>query len=178
MISSNQPSVIKEDFQPFNKWKVDKDGPKFFNGEPRNIIDQTTGRKYFNESKTTVGFKCFLVTLGTPIVHTIASLLNVAWRILKLVTLSHFWVPQKGNYNFTARAKEAGKDLLRIVVTPLAIIALELSAIYGIIRPYDGRKLYASCERALYNHFILAPCFQPSPTQHLLGGDTNKQNAF
>jgi len=102
MISFHQPSVDLKDFQPINKWKVDKDGPKFYNGNPQHLIDQTTGRKYFNESPGVVSFKCFLVTLGTPIVHGIASLLNVAWRILKLVTLSHFWVPQKGNYNFKA----------------------------------------------------------------------------
>jgi len=67
---------------------------------------------------------------------------------------------------------------LRIVATPLVLVALELSALYGIFRPYDGRKLYASFERMQYNHWILAPCFQPSPTNHLLGGDAKKQNAY
>lgn len=62
-------------------------------------------------------------------------------------------------------------DALRIIASPIAIAGLELAAIYGIIRPYDGRKLYASIERAEYRNFILVPCFQPDPTSHALGGD-------
>lgn len=67
---------------------------------------------------------------------------------------------------------------MRILVTPLSIIGLELAAIYGLFRPYDGRKLYASLEREIYGDFVLAPCFQPDPQYHALGGDINQKNAF
>lgn len=173
-------SINLRDFQPINRWKPDLDGPKYWDGTPQHLIDQTTSRKYLNESKVVVGFKCFLLTLGTPIVHAIAAVVNVAYRIVKLVTLSHFWMPKDGeqSYNFKSRLKDAGTDLLRIATQPIAIVGLELAAIYGLFRPYDGRKLYASIERAQYGNFILAPCFQPNAEEHLLGGDINERNAF
>lgn len=79
------------------------------------------------------------------------------------MTLSHFWIKREGEekYNFKARLIEAGKDLLRIVASPIAIIGLELAAIYGLMRPYDGRKLYATFERAIYGNALIPPCFQP-----------------
>ena len=148
--------------------------------EPMYVIDQSTNNKYWNESKNVTRLKCFLLTFGTPFVHTVASIANIAYRILKLVTLSHFWVKKEGeeNYSFTARLKDAEVDLLRIVTTPLTIVGLELSAIFGLLTPRNGRKLYASFERAQYGNFILAPCFQPSPQQHALGGDPDKPNQF
>lgn len=173
-------NITLRDFQPINKWKPDLDGQKWYDGSAKHLIDQSTGRKYWNESKATVGFKCFLLTLGTPFVHPIAGIINIACRALKLISFSHFWMHKSGekSYDFKARLLDAGKDLLRIVTQPLAIVGLELAAIYGLFRPYDGRKLYASIERAQYGNFILAPCFQPDPDQHLLGGDPNKKNAF
>lgn len=177
--------VTLRDFQPVNNWKTDLDGEKYsccqdHNRHAKFLIDQTTNRRYFNESKRVVGFKCFLLMLGTPFVHPIASIINVAYRILKLVSLSHFWIEKDGEtkYSFKERLADAGKDILRIVATPVSIVGLELAALYGWFRPYDGRKLYASIERATYGNFILAPCFQPDPKYHALGGDINQKDAF
>jgi hypothetical protein len=174
-------SVSIKDFHPVNSWKPDEHGQKWSgSNEPAYLIDRTTGRRYFNESQGVVRFKCLLLTLGTPIVHTAASIINVAYRILKLVTLSHFWAPKKeeSRYDFKARLTDAGKDVLRIVATPFSLLGLELASIYGVFRPYDGRKLYASIERATYGNFILAPCFQPEPTRHALGGDVKEKDAW
>ena len=174
-------NIILNDFKPINNWKVDTDGPKWKNSkEPAYLIDQSTGRKYWNESKGTVRVKCFLLTLGTPIVHAVASAINVAYRILKLVSFSHFWMPKKkeSSYNFKARLGDAGKDLLRVITQPWAILGLTFTAIYGVFSPYDGRKLYATIERAQYGHFILAPCFQPSPEKHFFGGNPQERNAW
>ncbi|OGN56425.1 MAG: hypothetical protein A3D96_05025 [Chlamydiae bacterium RIFCSPHIGHO2_12_FULL_44_59] len=173
-------SVSFRDFQPINTWKLDSDGSKWDDGEAEHLIDTTTGRRYWNESKGCVGFKCFLLTLGTPIFHSIASLVNVAYRIVKLVSFSHFWMDKEGekSYSFKGRLKDAGQDLLGVLTTPIAFIGLELAAIYGIFTPYNGRKLYASIERAQDGNFILAPCFQPDPKYHALGGDPKKKNAF
>ncbi|MBS4171388.1 hypothetical protein NEOC95_002136 [Neochlamydia sp. AcF95] len=63
-------------------------------------------------------------------------------------------------------------------MTPVALVGLELAAIYGIFTPYNGRKLYASIERAQYGKFTLAPCFQPGPTCHASGGNPQKRDAF
>ncbi len=120
------------------------------------------------------------MTLGTPIVHSTASVVNVAYRIVKLVSLSHFWMSREAekSYNFKARLKSAGKDLARVLMQAFASVGLELAAIYGLFRPLDGRKLYASIERAQYGNFILAPCFQPSPKRHLFGGNSNDRGAW
>jgi len=172
-------SVVIRDFQPISTWELDSNGSKYRDQTPIYLIDTSTNKKYLNESKNCVRIKCFLLTLGTPIVHSIASLVNVVYRILKLVSFSHF-TGKEGEtpYSFKGRLKDAGLDLLRIVTTLIAFIGLELAAVYGVFTPYNGRKLYASIERAQYERFILAPCFQPMPTSHLFGGDMDKKDAF
>lgn len=173
-------SITLKDFQPINIWMPDLNGPKWGDRDPEFLIDTTTTRRYWNESKGSVGLKCFLLTIGTPFVHSIASLVNIAYRIVKLISLFHFWTYKEEEqfYSFKARLEDAGQDVLRIFTTPIAIIGLELAALYGVFTPYNGRKLYASIERAQYGNFILAPCFQPDPRYHALGGDPKKRNAF
>lgn len=177
--------VTLKDFQPVNRWKPDLDGEKFtccpeHRGQARFIIDETTNRRYSNDSPGTVRLKCFLLTLGTPFVHPLVSIANVGYRVLRLVSFANFWAQneKETKYNFKARLANAGKDLLRIVATPFALLGLQLAAVYGLFRPYDGRKLYATIERATYGNFILAPCFQPDPKFHAFGGDMNKKDAF
>lgn len=170
--------LFLRDFYPFSTWEQDEGalGLRWDGGEPQFVIDQSTRRKYLNEFKGVVRIKCLLLIAATPIVHPIASFINVACKIVKLVSFYHFF--KQGNIPFKERVKHAGKDLLKIAITPLALPALEMAAIYGIFAPYNGRKLYASFERALYENFFLAPCFQPEPTSHAFGGDINRQNAF
>lgn len=173
-------SICIKDFQPINNWHVDLEGHKFDTGEPQFIIDESIGRKYLNEDNGIIRFKCFLLTFGTPIIHAATSLVNIAYRILKLVSFYHFWAekPEEKSYDFQARLFDASIDLLRIFTQPFAYIGLELAAIYGVFDPLNGRKIYATIERAQYGNFILAPCFQPEPEEHLLGGDLNQRNAF
>jgi hypothetical protein len=104
-------SVTLRDFQPVNTWKPDLEGPKWGDGDPEHLIDMTTGRRYWNESKGCVGFKCFLLTLGTPIVHSIASLVNVAYRIMKLVSFAHFWMNKEGEKPYSCK-RSRGYQLL------------------------------------------------------------------
>lgn len=159
-------SVILGDFHPVNQWKVHHPNVgDFIDFTYSVLIDETTSREYSNESKECVSEKCQKLTLATPIVHSIASCINIAYRIVRLVTLSHFWwgLNKEAPYSLKERTKEAGKDLLRIFTTPFAFIGLELAAIYGIFSPYNGRKLYATIERAQYGNSVLAPCFQPDP---------------
>jgi len=172
--------VCLKDFLPINSWTPDVDGPRWCeNGSPQFLIDQSTNRRYWNEPKGVVGTKAFLLTLGTPFVHAIAATINAAEKCLKLISLSHFWMPaDPGATHFKARLLEAKTDLLQLIATPFAVLGLELAALYGVFRPYDGRKLYASIERAVYGHFILAPCFQPNPQSHAFGGDPRMRGAF
>ena len=176
------PALIARDFQPINKWKVDIDGPQFEEnpGVPKYRIDESTGRLYLNEQKVIVRLKCYTLIFATLPAHGIFLIGSVASRALKLATLSHFWC-SKGRlkkYCLKARACNAGKDLLKIATHPFIVVGLEASAVYGGFQPYDGRKLYASFERAQYEKSMLAPCFQPDSKKHLLGGDIESRGAF
>lgn len=172
-------SVQLNDFQPLNNWKPEKSGAKYCDGSPVFIVDQATHRRYWNESHGVIRFKCFLLTLGTPLIQSVAGVINMAVRIAKLVSLHHFWSPQVKGATFKARALHAASDLIRVAAAPLALIGMELAALYGIFNPLDGRKLYASIERGIYNgQFFLAPCFQPNPEKHFFGGDPHKKDQF
>jgi hypothetical protein len=156
------------------------------NPEPEYIIDKSTGRKYWNEETSSIRFKCFLLCIGTPVVHFVASIVNVAAQVVNIA--KSFFTPKKEQANLDEKSNFLPKNKLNISVVdkaifkitrqPFALITLELSAIYGIFKPLDGRKLYASIERAQYERHVLAPCFQPDPTQHLFGGDPKKKGAF
>lgn len=156
-----------------SSWTLDLEGPKDDDGSPLFIIDKSTKERYFNDSSSTIRCKCALLALGTPLVHPVTSVLNIAYRIGRLVTCQHFTGSSQDE-----DLKEAGKDLLRAAISPVSVVGLELAALYGICRPHDGRKLYARIEKAVYNGPVMAPCFQPDPQYHLLGGDTNKRNSF
>ncbi len=172
-------NIILNDFQLVSQWIEDSKGQRWaMDDTPRFLIDGSTGRRYWNESPNCVRVKCFLLTLGTPVVHTIAVLVNTAYRIVRLVSFFHFWKWSEAPYSLKERIKDAGIDALRIIASPVAIVALECAALYGIVSPYNGRKLYASIERAQYNHFILAPCFQPEPVRHAFGGDPDQRDEF
>lgn len=175
--------ITLQDFNPINNWILDNQGPSWVDDNdtliPTYIIDQSTGRKYWNESPDIISFKCVLLTIGSPIVQPLALLVaGVGLNALKILSLSHFWNPDDVNSSLTERLCDVFVDLLKILSSPLALITLEISAFYGIFNPYDGRKLYASVEKAYYNNAFLAPCFQPDPNRHAFRGDPKKRNAF
>ncbi len=172
--------VSIKDFYLYNKWEVDIEAGNYNSGEYMYVTDATTGRRYWNESKDLIIKKCCLLALITPIGHPIAGCMNIAYRAFKVLSLSHFWMndDQEASYNFTARLLKAVEDVFRIPTQPAAILGLEFAAVYGIIQPNDGRKLYASIERAQYEIPVLAPCFQPDPSWHLLGGDPEVRDEF
>lgn len=170
-------------FKPYSIWEVEQDGSVYTNSEPKYIKDTSTSERYLNESSSVIRFKCALLVLGTPIVHTIASILHIAYNLAKLFSFYHFWKSQdekqeKTDYNLNERAHDLGMDVFHIFFAPLNVLYLTLSALYGIFRPHDGRKLYASGERFAYGQPILAPCFQPEPEAHLFGSDINSQNGL
>jgi hypothetical protein len=176
---------FSEDFQLVNQWAPDTRGPRWYDAstskyESKYIVDQKTGKRYFNEYPEVVGFKCFLLTLGTPIVHLIVAVASVIFSAVKLLCFYHLWKPVEGEaeYNFKARMIDIKQETLALGKFLLAPLLLEAAAIYGMFRPYDGRKLYASVERTVYGGFVLAPCFQPEATRHAFGGNVDQKNAF
>jgi hypothetical protein len=159
-------------FFPINDWKTEEDGKKWlrkwlpnesdeaeYDGKPKYLIDSSTGRSYLNESRNFVRFKCFGLALATPFVHAVAAVCNIAYRALILISFYPFWKDTKQSLG--SRMTDAGKELLRGALTPIAYVGLELAAIYGILNPYDGRKIYSTLERETYQgHFTFAKCFK------------------
>jgi hypothetical protein len=179
----NPEAVNWGDWCPWNSWEPAwspslatyvKDPQKGY-WSASAIVDMTTGKPYGHEYPGLIRFKCFWLILGTPIVHAITIICNLVYRLFLLMTFAHFWADDQ-KYSFAARLLYCGTDLLRIVAAPLAIIGLELAALYGLFNPLDGRKLYATIERAEYGNFILAPCFQPDPMGHLFSGPIDEEH--
>lgn len=173
-------------FDLSNQWK-----PTTFS---RWIQDSITGDLYLNEEASLIQKKCAAVFFGTLILHSVGLVLNAINRILKWITLAHFWVPSPDNkYHFTARIKESVADLLRVVFTPLIFVGLLLFSLYGASYPNDGRKGYASLARIAYKggykifrifpndlfmYYLIAPCFQPEAAGHAFGGSLRQKNQW
>ena len=157
--------------------------------------DRTTQRRYWFQENNILRVKCTLLLLWAPLNH----LAMTVKRVFRLVTAYHFrkvkvmkktFNPRQARpYPLLNRLQKQGSDLLKIAATPFLVIALELSALYGIVFPKDGRKLYASVERLFFSKCnmkaidllsrkpaLTAPCFQPEATHHALGGDTQNGN--
>lgn len=169
-MSAIQTTIELGDFLPINKWEPSEKicpyssivDSKLTSKEVDQIVDEL-GRKYLKEEPAEIRVKCLLLTLGTP-VQTLALIANLVKCILKLISFWNFWAEETGDkpYNFKANLTNAGKDLLRVVATPFALIGLVAAATYGMISPLNGRKLYATIERAMYDDWRLARCFQPN----------------
>lgn len=147
------PDVTLKDFKITNTWR--------FDGEYE--IDETTQRKYDGVKNLWISLQCVWLTAITPLYSSTVSLINLAYRIMRVVTFVHFW-DNKESSSIEERGKDFLKDVARIVLAPIALIGLELAAVYGIFNPLDGRKLYATIERAQYDNLefaYLAPYFQP-----------------
>lgn len=167
--------IVLSDFQLANTWEACPEKLKPYSDLDREqgdiemgLIADEAGRKYLHETEAAIRCKCLGLSLSTPIVQVLAATLNVIKIAFRLLFFYHFWPKDSEPYNFTASLANAGKDLLRLVATPFAIIGLEAAAIYGIFSPNNGRKLYATLERALYDKWRLAPCFQPNIQAHSL----------
>jgi hypothetical protein len=125
-----------------------------------NPFSLKNAKKKWDGPKESVRAECFRLFCFTPLVHSVGTVINVAYRIVKLITLSHFWIPlfQSNNtpYSFKAQLKEAFEDLTRIVAAPFTLIALEAVAIYGyLVNPYRGVIIYAKTEKFAYGQEIV-----------------------
>lgn len=141
-------------------------------------VDTRNCDKYWQDDPNITRLKCFGLIVATPIIHAMGLVFNIANRIVKMVTLAHFWHSSSDHYSCSEKCWSLGKDLLVIVSSPLIYIFLELSAVYGLFLPNDGKKLYATFERCAYGQALLAPCFQPDATKHLGGGVLGQKNEW
>jgi hypothetical protein len=182
---AHQAGLQLAHFNPITGWSL----------ENYARVDAITGDKYCNDSEDTVHLKCAALFAASWIIQPIGLTLNLLNRIAKIVTFAQLWTPSIEKYHFKARLSEWGKDLFVVVSTPLILIGMLFSALYGAtVSPYNGRKLYGSFERLAYsggyqffgadegeknlhNH-LLAPCFQPNPKAHLGGGELGQANVW
>jgi hypothetical protein len=173
-------------FNPISTWSL----------ENYRIVDKNTEESYCNDSTKTVRKKCAALFAASFVAQPIGLTLNLLNRIGKVVTFAHLWNPSKEKYDFKARLGEWVKDILIIIATPLLLVGMLFSALYGAtISPYDGRKLFGTFERIAYSggyqffhlrgfgekdpqNYLLAPCFQPEPRAHLGGGDLNQPDVW
>lgn len=167
-------------FYPINKWEVDAQGPRWKVQERgfAFIKDLSTEDRYLNEDKNHIRRKFVFCFFGSLMVQPIALLVNLIVRIIRLVSFHAFWRKPKHTYTegtefltLRIRTAECVKNILRVIATPVVLPLFALSSLYGLIRPYDGRKLYGNLEAAIYGRSLIAPCFQPNPKKHLFGSD-------
>lgn len=174
-------------------------------GNPMYIKDSLSGAVYLNQPNDLLRVKLSLLTgllAGVLGGNAISLTVNAAYRTLKVASLSHFWLPMSkidptkddGSYHFLTRLIEFAKDIARIIATPFAYLALLFTSLIGSIvptknGPKDAMKIFGSIEMAMYGghcggglfkngHFSWAPCYQPEPICHGLGGDINKERAI
>jgi len=165
---SSLDQVSPLEFNPCNSWEEGEStlhGNPFTNNlfdEQRYVQDRTSGIRYSKGSGKRAD--CLALAVVTPIVQLLPIAYATVIRIIKLVTFAHFWMPSpEGNWQvpLTKRLSHFGKDLLLLALTPILLVGLELSAIYGCIASHHGAKLYSACERALLGYSAFAPCFSP-----------------
>ncbi len=177
-------SVTMGDFHPCNEWIPEENGLTWMSDDtPMFVVDQTTHRKYWNDTSEITRIKHCGLILGTLPIHAVVGIGNIFYRAWKLISCAHFTAPTQqvtpsDNQEKPEGFKNAAHDCCRIALQPIAIVGLEAAACYGCCCPNDGMKLYATIERAEYEEGVLAPCFQPDPDRHLFNGNPNLRNQF
>lgn len=93
---------------------------------------------YLHEPLVQTAVKCALLfSLGNPAYF----LCYTAMQCIRLITVPVY------NASLTA----LGKELWHLIKLPLYFLGMQVSALYGIINPLEGRALLAEWERALHD---------------------------
>lgn len=189
-------------FLPGGKWTpCDNRGVFSDSKDPMWTKDSLTGAVYLNQPTGVLRFKLsFLTGLLAGVIggNALSLGINAGYRALKVVSLSHFWLPSScidpnhkwnGRYDVKKRVVELAKDVARIVATPFAWLGLFFASWIGAFSfskngPRDGAKIFSSIEIAMYGgrmddgYFGWAPCYQPEANSHAFGGNINHSRAF
>jgi hypothetical protein len=198
---SQQFELKLTNFLPGGTWTPCNEQGTFINSERAQWTrDSLSGAIYLNQPTDCLRFKLsFLTGFLAGIIggNAISLTMNAAYRTLKVVSLSHFWLPtllidenqNNESYQLKTRCVELAKDIARIVATPFAWLGLLFASWGGAIDPRengprDGVKIFSSIEIAMYGglmekgHFAWAPCYQPNAISHRLGGNINQARAW
>ncbi len=127
------------------------------------IEDVKTGELYVNDSRFTVAVKCAGIALGTPfyafgkicwyLVKTPIDMgviaLDAISKIFSHVCLGRLYeASSEAQRSFIQMAQTLGTGLFEVVKAPLFALGCELTAIYGLFKPYHARKFEAIIEKA------------------------------
>lgn len=136
------------------------------------VVNRQNGEIYNSDSLETVRQKSAMLLVGNTFV-------NFPCMLATLVSSPVMAAMDVGTTGWTAGATR----LLQGVLAPVSWVGLYIGALYGVMRPYEGRAMYAAIGDNLL--FDCAPCFHPvgnarnvdvkrlqtlDETQHLLGG--------
>ncbi|MDF1684709.1 MAG: hypothetical protein P1U36_08655 [Legionellaceae bacterium] len=135
------------------------------------IFDTRTSDSYLYEEFCVIRLKCIVLLVSMPIFYTTKIILDVIDIISALYDLIvHTAFDTAVESEEACRNQDAllqdGVDLIKqiahLILTPVYIVLLEMAALYGLVSPYNGRKLFASIERFNCGAAVAAPCFQPT----------------
>lgn len=140
-------SITWRDFIPLNSWKVDLEGDRIERtGENPIYCHITDGhRSYYNNRPSRIAMLC-----NTLIVDPARLLARLIVKTLAIVTLFPLWQQQQPR-SLIGRVNDYLWNFVDIPVQIVFFAAKELSSVYGIVTPFNGRKLYASFERLAWN---------------------------
>ncbi|MBN2479578.1 MAG: hypothetical protein JXA94_05060 [Parachlamydiales bacterium] len=131
------------------------------------IIDMQNLDRYRYEPKLKVAIKCFLIFLANPLVtffKMFFNMLQFAYDNLKynfectlilaqLKTTKSQDVFQKIILNRIQLFKDLLEDVAFIIRAPIFALALQFASVFGIIFPYDGKKMISSIEKSWHGDF-------------------------
>jgi hypothetical protein len=143
-------SIFKE--EPFDK----------YNPHKARVVDTLTGDRFNNDDRSTIRVKCLLLSLTVPVLHTIAAFIDILDKLCLFMKTLRKLITYEDEDPIMKQVVDLIKITVQIVLAPVCVVLLEFSALYGLVCPYNGRKLFANLERFRYGSAALAECFQPT----------------
>jgi len=187
MVNINADFKLRRDWEYPTEIKQDVQGDKKIT---RCVKDVVTGKIYaYNpDHEYDLRESCALKFMITPIAFSLASVGMIAFRVVsiaaragllpfrclklffdvgrdvgnKLVNRASEGLAEKTITSIGKNLLDIGKDLLKIVATPLAFLGAEFAALYGAaVDAKDGGRLYAAIENFQFGKVYIAEEFRP-----------------
>ncbi len=136
-------------------------------GEIHRLAWDSEANKIYNpDSEGTIRFKCLLLAARTLPEDLIQTIYNIGITILNIGKLPFTW----DRSAFTHRCHVIYQTAIAIFRVLFYSIAATCAALYGIVKPLDGRRLYNNLEEQFHSGTqetasqkkrYKAPCFRP-----------------
>ena len=150
--------MLLRDYQPINRWEH-----YYHQGIGHHYYkDHSTGNSYVAYEPSVMRLHSMYLVGATAAQHVG----RIANNFFNMTTLYQF-AREIQIDSFQEGLATMGRDLIGIIATVVALPFLEIAALYGILSPCNGQKLYASIERLLcksYNLEMFHDDLQPHPT--------------